>query len=79
MTCRECADFLMEYLEGGLLDAEREVFEAHLRACPPCVVYLDTYRETVRMGREVCGGDDEPAEVPEALVAAVLATRAQRD
>jgi anti-sigma factor RsiW len=78
MNCRDCADFLMEYLDGGLADAEREVFEARLRACPPCVVYLDTYRETVRMG-ELCGGEDEaPAEVPEALVQAILATRGQR-
>jgi len=73
VTCRECAEFLMEYLEGGLGDAEREVFDAHLRACPPCVTYLDTYRETVRMGRDLC--EEAAPEVPDALVEAILSAR----
>lgn len=79
MTCREVAEFLMEYLEGGLREREREVFDAHLHACPACVRYLDTYRETVRLGRSLCGSEDEvPEEVPDALVQAILSARAEQ-
>ncbi len=79
MTCRELADFLMEYLEDGLRAREREVFEEHLHACPACERYLDTYRETVRLGKSLCASDDEvPEEVPDALVTAILSARSQQ-
>jgi anti-sigma factor RsiW len=78
MTCREFLDFLMDYLEGDLPGVQRRTFESHMEACPPCVTYLDTYRETVRLGRELlCPADDGiPDEVPADLVEAILAARA---
>jgi predicted anti-sigma-YlaC factor YlaD len=79
VKCREIVEFLMEYLEGGLADAERCVFEEHIGDCPPCANYLDSYRETVRLGRSVCAPDAElPPDVPEELVAAILAARVRR-
>lgn len=76
MNCREFVDFLMAYLEGDLPDEQRAVFERHLHACPPCEVYLEQYRETVELGRQVCRADDEaPEDAPEALVQAILAAR----
>ena len=79
MTCRELADFLMEYLDDALGGREREVFEAHLQSCPACVRYVDTYRETVRLGKSLCDSDDDLSEdVPDALVEAILRARAER-
>jgi anti-sigma factor RsiW len=67
----------MDYLSGGLSAHERTVFEEHLAECPDCVNYLDTYRETVHLGKAACGPPDEPVpeEVPEELVQAILAAR----
>ena len=76
MTCREFVEFMMEYLDGTLNSSERQVFEGHIGDCPQCVHYLDTYKETVRLGRSVCNQEDEvPEDVPEALVEAILAAR----
>ncbi len=77
MNCREFVDFLMDYLEEQLPDRQRRVFETHMDDCPTCVTYLDTYRETARVGRELCSDPDGPVpeEVPEGLVRAVLAAR----
>ena len=76
MKCREFVEFVMEYLDGTLGDAERRVFEDHVELCPPCVNYLASYRDTVRLGHSVCTPDDEvPPEVPEELVKAILAAR----
>ena len=76
MTCREFVDFLMEYLDGTLDPSERRIFEGHIDECPGCVTYLDTYRETVRLGRSICDADDSlPEDVPDALVEAILAAR----
>jgi len=79
MKCRDCVEFLMEYLDGTLAESERRVFEAHLGECPPCGHYLDSYRETVRLGRTLCEADERvPPEMPEELVSAILAARSAR-
>lgn len=77
MTCRELVDFLLDYLEGELPDDSRRVFEAHLGECPPCQAYLDTYTETIRLGRLACRDAEAslPADVPEQLLEAILAAR----
>ena len=78
LTCREFADFLMAYLDEELPDEQRSAFEEHVRICPPCVHYVDTYKETVRLGRDLCGDAAEgppPEDVPEALVQAILEAR----
>ena len=79
MKCREFVEFLMEYLDGALVETERRVFEEHIGDCPTCVNYLDTYRETVRLGNSLCTPDgDVPPEVPEELVQAILSARRDR-
>ena len=77
MNCREFVEFLMAYLDGTLEDSEREIFQAHMVDCPGCETYLETYRETIRLGKVCfCGGsDDLPEHVPEGLVQAILAAR----
>ena len=77
MTCREFVEFLMRYVEGELDADPRRVFEEHMRLCPPCGVYLDTYRDTIRLGKLACKDDDGavPEDVPEELVRAILAAR----
>jgi anti-sigma factor RsiW len=77
MNCREFVDFLLGYIENELPDAQAHAFRQHMSDCPPCVTYLDTYRETVRLGGEVCADPEGaiPEDVPEQLVQAVLAAR----
>ena len=79
MTCRDFIEFLMDYLSGQLPAEERSVFEEHLAICPPCVAYLKTYQEAVKLGKAAFAEPDEPLpeEVPEALVKAILSARAK--
>jgi anti-sigma factor RsiW len=76
MTCREFVDFLMAYDEGELPERQQSLFRQHMDDCPPCVTYLETYRETARLG-QFCRDPDGPVpeDAPEALVQAVLAAR----
>lgn len=46
MTCRETIELLADYLEATLSPDILEQLEAHLRDCPPCIAYLNTYRLT---------------------------------
>ena len=77
MTCREFATFMMDYLAGELAADTREPFEWHLSRCQNCQTYLAQYKSTIQAGRlEFRDLDDElPAEVPEDLIKAVLASR----
>jgi len=77
VTCREMVEFLMAWLDGELPEDQRAAFEQHLALCPPCEVYLETYKEAVRLGRKVCHDEDRDAvaEAPDELVQAILAAR----
>jgi anti-sigma factor RsiW len=77
VNCREFVEFLMEYLDEELPDAQRSTFERHMGDCPSCVCYLETYQETLRLERELCRDPEGPLpdDVPEGLVRAILAAR----
>ena len=80
VTCREFADFMGDYLSGELPPALRSPFDHHLSLCINCQRYLDSYRETVALGKQAFADADAavPAEVPEELIKAILAARSSR-
>jgi anti-sigma factor RsiW len=79
MTCRDLTAFLDDYLAGELLPEVRTRFDAHLAICANCARYLMQYRQAIALGRQAFSGDDDlPADVPQALVDAILAARASR-
>ena len=81
VTCRHLIEFLADYLDGTLPAKQREDFVDHLRLCPPCVTYLETYQATIRLGKEALLRNDLGASVPEMppdLVKAILAARANK-
>ena len=80
MNCHDLiTNFLADYLERRLPPDTLADFEHHLNVCPSCVAYLRTYRETIAMaaaaGRAPRLGVQD---VPEELVAAILATERRR-
>jgi len=79
-TCREVHDFLMAWLDDELEPEVGARFEAHVEACPCCKHYLDSYRETIALGRtafEPCAdvAEQPHPDLPDELVKAVLAAR----
>lgn len=81
LTCRDLADFLMEFQDGTLPLRQRLVFRMHLLLCPPCRRYVKQYRRAIDLGRDALCGDDEalPDDVPEELVRAILSARRSGD
>jgi anti-sigma factor RsiW len=77
ITCQELVDFLNQYLEGELSPVQQADFEQHLSACPACVAYMNSYKETVALGRRVmCDSPQALVDnVPEDLLQAILAAR----
>ena len=46
MTCKDAIALLADYLEAALSPDGLAELEAHLRDCPPCIAYLNTYKRT---------------------------------
>ena len=67
LTCVQVVELVTDYLEGGLSDADRARFDAHLSACDGCTNYLDQIRVTiavvgrVRRGRSLRRGEGRAA------------------
>lgn len=77
VTCEGCVEFLLDYVDGVLPEAERFKFESHIAFCKDCEVYLDNYKKAAAAAASA-GKQDRSraaAEVPEALIQAILRTR----
>ena len=65
ICCKECIDLLCDYFEGTLDTNTATSLEEHFKDCPPCVSFLETYRET----SDLCRKTLNPVEIPEAVQA----------
>jgi predicted anti-sigma-YlaC factor YlaD len=78
MTCREVADFLLDYSAGELPDVTHHAFEHHLARCANCREYLALYLTSLEFARRAFDNDDASAVragVPEDLVVAIMSAR----
>ena len=67
-TCKQITDLVSDYLNGNLTRAVKRDFEQHLRICPDCVNFLNTYRKTVQ-----ATGSVGPEEIPPKVRTNILA------
>jgi anti-sigma factor RsiW len=77
VTCREFATFIADFLDGALPAADRQSFERHLSRCANCARYLESYRQSMALGKHAFDDVDAavPGDVPEEMVDAILAAR----
>lgn len=67
-TCKRLIlDSLVEYEDGTMPAPDRQALEAHLAHCPPCIVFLKSYRATGRTLKML-----KPRDIPCNLAEAVL-------
>jgi anti-sigma factor RsiW len=65
LTCKEVIlDFLSDYLDAALGPDLVAALERHLRDCPPCIAYLNTYRKARELTGQVAR-----VEMPEEMKA----------
>ena len=78
LSCQDFIEFLDDYVDQSQAQEVRATFEQHLEACPMCVEYLKTYRDTIELARGACGEDEllpTPDDVPEELIEIILKSR----
>jgi anti-sigma factor RsiW len=75
VKCRECDEFLVDYVAGELPADVVATFELHIARCRNCRVYLEQYRATIKAGKTACDAAKEGLQIPEELIKAILAAR----
>ncbi|MBX7103075.1 MAG: zf-HC2 domain-containing protein [Gemmataceae bacterium] len=73
MTCLELFEFLSEYVDGRLSEAEAATFQRHLDQCPDCIAFLNTFRACPKLVKAAVS--EESCPVPPDVVTAILAAR----
>jgi anti-sigma factor RsiW len=69
ISCREVVEIVTDYLDGALTAEDRARMDAHLEACPPCLLYVEQIRTTRRLAAEA-EAEREQRPDREALLAA---------
>ncbi len=76
MNCREVSEFLREFVAGELPAEVVEEFDVHVGKCQTCVEFMNQYRATIAVSRAAF---EEPCDVPDELVDAILKALKQAD
>lgn len=53
ITCQHITSLILDYVTGELDPDTTVAFEAHLRICPDCVAFLNTYQKTIQATRSL--------------------------
>lgn len=72
-TCKQMTDLVCDYLTDSLDGRIKRDFEEHLRICPDCVSFLNTYRKTIALTKAVDSND-----IPQAVKTNILTFLRQR-
>jgi anti-sigma factor RsiW len=60
LVCQQAVELVTDYLEGGLSQAQRRRFEAHLARCPDCPEYLAQMRALIVLAGIITPDDLTP-------------------
>jgi anti-sigma factor RsiW len=66
IACVSGVDLLMDYLEGALAADVRAALDAHVAGCARCVAFIESYRATPRILKQVTS-TSLPADVQRSL------------
>ncbi|MEL7372048.1 MAG: zf-HC2 domain-containing protein [Myxococcota bacterium] len=75
MKCRDVVELIDDYVDGELRLARRAQIDWHLRQCLSCARYFESYRMTIVLTREAFSDSSQISEIPEDLVASILAAQ----
>ena len=66
LRCRDIRELLHDYVEGLLEPSVEQALDGHLADCPGCMAFVKTYRQTIRLSRDLrC--EDIPLELQQKL------------
>lgn len=64
ITCKDCVDLLMDYIDRTLEPGAQSRLDEHLSSCPPCIHFLKTYRKCTEFSAQL---SDQKVQIPREL------------
>jgi hypothetical protein len=61
-TCKQITDLVANYLNDSLGPRVKRQFDEHLKICPDCIAFLNTYRKTIAVSHSL-RAEDMPEKV----------------
>lgn len=79
LTCRQVEEFLMDYLEKRLGLWTTLQFHVHIFMCPNCTKYIQEYKNTIALEKQIFQNPDEEAigNVPDDILQAIISVKRQ--
>lgn len=66
MRCEDLVSIIIDYVEGSMDPRLREEFERHIGDCSSCFAFLETYKKTSKLTKDIkC--HEIPADVQDRL------------
>jgi anti-sigma factor RsiW len=66
-TCQQIVEFLSAYLEGDLDTITIQHFDQHMVDCPPCVMYVESFRKMIVLTGQIPTIETIPVELHDRL------------
>jgi anti-sigma factor RsiW len=66
-NCQQIVEFLSAYLEGDLDPNTMRHFDQHMADCPPCVRYVESFRQMIAFSGQIPAIETIPVELKERL------------
>ena len=57
ITCKKATSLIGAYVRANLSSQMSLLFEEHLRVCPDCVAFLNTYKKTLELAKSFLVAD----------------------
>jgi anti-sigma factor (TIGR02949 family) len=51
--CKDVVELLSEYIDGECSSKDRDLIEAHLADCPNCITFVNTFRKSISMAKNL--------------------------
>jgi len=64
VSCKECVDLLMDYIDRSLDVETYKRLDHHLQSCPPCIHFLKSYRKCSELAGQL---RDQRVQIPAEL------------
>lgn len=53
MKCKEILDILSDYVDGELADEQCHRIQEHLKGCPGCLEFVETFRRSLEIAHDL--------------------------
>lgn len=79
LTCKNETSLIADYLSSNLPPPLLNAFEKHLKLCPDCAAFLETYKKTIDITRQFLKTQSQRHKPRRLKISSLLADRTRAE